>query len=84
MGLKLIPVKSEAVRKIGFDPQARMVAVQFTDSDRVYGYPHLTDEELQRLIDVLENHASLGRYIATVVKPNHDHERVQLEPAPGD
>jgi hypothetical protein len=80
--LKLVPVTSDAVSKIGFDPASRMIAVQFTGSDTVYGYPNLTDEEVRDLIAVLEKHASLGNYIATVIKPNHDHERVQLEPAP--
>lgn len=79
--LKLVSVESAAVSRLGFDPASRMIAVQFTGGDAVYGYPNLTDEEVRQLIAVMENHASLGHYIATVIKPNHDHERIRLDRA---
>jgi hypothetical protein len=80
--MKLVPVRSGAVTKMGFDPDSRMLAVQFTGSNIVYGYPRLSDDEVRELLRVMKEHASLGHYIATVIKVNHDHERVQLEPVP--
>lgn len=75
---RMVKVDSTAVSKIGFDPIQRVLVVQFTGSETVYGYPNLTDEEVSGLLAVLENHESLGTYINTVIKPNHDHERVQF------
>lgn len=69
---------SSAIRRLGFHPRHRMVLVVFTDSDTVYGYPNLSDEEVEGLLAVLENHESLGHYVSTVTKPNHDHERIQF------
>ena len=72
-------VVSAAIRKIGYDPELRMVAVVFTGTrDTVYGYPNLTDEEIEGLLAVFENEESLGHYVSTVIKPNHDAERVQI------
>jgi hypothetical protein len=71
---------SDAVRRIGFDPEARMAAVVFTGSETVYGYPNLSDEEIQQFIEVREQHGSLGHFVSTVIKANHDHERVEWEP----
>ncbi|TFZ08127.1 KTSC domain-containing protein [Ramlibacter humi] len=80
--MPVIPLKaihdSQAIRGLGFDEEKRMLVVQFAGSDSRYGYPNLSDEELSGLVDVLEHHESLGHYIATVIKPNHDHERVQF------
>ena len=75
---RMVKVESTAVSRMGFDPKQRVLAVQFTGSDAVYGYPNLTDEEVAGLLGVLENHESLGNYINTVIKPNHDHERIQF------
>jgi hypothetical protein len=69
---------SEAIDKLGYDPGSRTVVVVFKGSDTAYGYPNLSDDEVQGLVAVLENAQSLGHYVATVIKPNHDHERVQL------
>lgn len=69
---------SSAIRRLGFAERARMVLVVFADSDTVYGYPHLSDEEIAGLIDVLHADESLGHYISTVIKPRHDHERIQF------
>lgn len=76
--IRLQPVASAAVRQLGYDPQHRMVAVVFEGSTSTYGYPNLTDEEIRGLLEVMEHHASLGHYVSTVIKKNHDHERVQL------
>jgi hypothetical protein len=79
-GLELKTVSSDAIRRLGYDPRHRMVGVVFTSSDEVYGYPLLSDEEIAGLLAVLQNHESLGHYVSTVIKKNHDHdhERVQL------
>ena len=74
----LRPVDSQAVSKMGFDPKARMLVVQFTSGTTIYGYPNLSDEEVAGLLAVLESDDSIGHYISTVIKPNHDHERIQL------
>ena len=76
--LPLQEVSSRAVRRLGFDPDHRMVAVVFTSSAATYGYPNLSDEEIRGLLAVMEHHESLGHYVSTVIKKNHDHERVQL------
>ncbi len=80
--LRRIPlrsVKSRAIRRFGYDPELRMAAVMFAGGgDKVYGYPGLSDEEIEGLLEVLEQEESLGHYVSTVIKPNHDHERVQI------
>ena len=77
--IRLRGVSSRAIRKVGFDPKSRMVAVMFTGGDEtVYGYPNLSDEEIRGLLEVLEHGESLGHYVSTVIKPNHDAERVQI------
>lgn len=75
---RMIRVDSDAVARIGFDPDARLLVVEFTSSPQAYGYPNLSDEEIAGLVAVLENGESLGHFIATVIKPNHDHERVRF------
>ena len=55
-----------------------MVLVEFRSSPTVYGYPHQTDDEVAGLLAVLKDGESLGHYVNTVIKPNHDHERVQF------
>jgi hypothetical protein len=69
---------SDAIDKLGFDLASRTVVVVFKGGDTVYGYPNLSDDEVEGLLAVLENGQSLGHFVATVIKPNHDHERVQL------
>jgi hypothetical protein len=76
----LVDVRSKGVRRIGYDPQVRMVAVVFPDRDTVYGYPNLTDDEILEFIRVRQEQDSLGHFISTVVKKNHDHERVEWQP----
>jgi hypothetical protein len=55
-----------------------MLGVVFTTSETAYGYPNLTDEEIRELLAVRGDQGSLGTFINTVIKPNHDHERVVL------
>jgi hypothetical protein len=79
--LSLIPlhrVNSSAIQAMGFDQARRMVVVVFAGGPTRYGYPNLSDEEIKGLLAVMVNHESLGHYVATVIKPNHDHERLQL------
>lgn len=76
--IRLQDVSSRAVRRLGFDPDHRMVAVVFTSSTETYGYPSLSDDEIRGLLAVMQHHESLGHYVSTVIKKNHDHERVQL------
>jgi hypothetical protein len=79
--MRLQPVISAGVRKLGYDPPARMAGVVFRDSAVAYGYPNLSDEEVSGLLEVMESDGSLGHYIATVVKPNHDFEHVRSDEA---
>ena len=72
-------VKSTGVRMVGYDPEARMVAVVFPDGETVYGYPNLSDDEVRELLEALQGRRSLGKTISTLIKPNHDFERVTLE-----
>jgi hypothetical protein len=69
---------SSAITKLGFNETHRMALVVFAERDTVYGYPHLTDDEVAGLLAVLEDGDSLGHYVSAVIKPNHDHERVQF------
>jgi hypothetical protein len=73
-------VASSAVRKLGYAPQARMAIVQFTGGTVVYGYPNLSDEEIRGLLRVMEDHASIGEYVAKTIKARHDHEHVSYDP----
>jgi hypothetical protein len=77
--VRLRHVRSRGVRMIGYDPVHRMAAVVYPDRETVYGYPGLSDEEIRGLVDVMEHDESLGAYISTIIKKNHDHERVVWE-----
>ena len=70
---------SSAVQGLGFDLQARMAVVQFVGNDLLYGYPHLSDDEVQGLLRVMEDHGSIGEYVSKVIKANHDHEHVRSD-----
>jgi len=74
--VRLRHVRSRGVRMIGYDPAHRMAAVVYPERETVYGYPGLSDEEIRGLVDVMEHDESLGAYISTIIKKNHDHERV--------
>ena len=80
--LKLVEVRSSAVRKLGFDPAARMAAVQYKGNDVVYGYPNLTPDEVAGWLEVMEDHRSIGEYVSKVIKANHDHEHVRSDDGP--
>jgi hypothetical protein len=77
--LKLVDVRSSAVRKLGFDPATRMAAVQYKGNDVVYGYPNLTPDEVAGWLEVMEDHRSIGEYVSTVIKAKHDHEHVRSD-----
>jgi hypothetical protein len=82
--LKRLPmqaVASTGVRELGYDPQARMAAVVFAGSELRYGYPNLSNEEVAGLLRVMESQASIGHYISTVIKANHDFEHVRSDGA---
>jgi hypothetical protein len=48
-------------------------------SDTACGDPNLSDREVEGLISVLHEQASVGRLVSAVIRPGHDHERVQLD-----
>ena len=77
--LKLVDVRSSAVQKLGFDPATRMAAVQYKGNEVRYGYPNLTPGEVAGWIKVMEDHGSIGEYVSTVIKANHDHEHVRTD-----
>jgi hypothetical protein len=79
--MRLQPVVSAGVRKLGYDAQARMAGVVYRDSDIVYGYPNLSDAEVSGLAEVMEAKGSLGHYVTTVVKAHHDFELVRSDEA---
>ncbi len=75
--IPLARVQSDAVRQLGFDPATRMAAVVFTSSDVRYGYPNLSDQEVDGLMHVLSTGASIGAFVSDVLKKNHDFEHVR-------
>jgi hypothetical protein len=79
---RLVPVASRAVRKLGYADDLRMAAVQYAEADVIYGYPNLTDGEVEGLLDVMKNRASIGEYVNKVIKANHDPERVRSDENP--
>ena len=76
-------VDSSAVRRMGYDPDTRMVGVVFAGGGMRYGYPGLADDEIVRLLEVMDHGESLGHFVSTVIKPNHDADRVQVPEPPG-
>lgn len=70
---------SSAVQQLGFDPEPRMAVVRFVGNPLLYGYPHLSDDEVQGLLRVMEDHGSIGEYVSKVIKANHDHEHVRSD-----
>jgi hypothetical protein len=79
--MPLQAVISTGVRKLGYDEEARMAAVVYPGSEVRYGYPNLSDAEVAGLLRVMESQASLGHYISTVIKANHDAEHVRSDGA---
>ncbi|WP_298929882.1 hypothetical protein [uncultured Ramlibacter sp.] len=79
--MHLHPVRSSGVRRLGYDPASRMAAVLYPATDVVYGYPNLSDEELQGLLEVLQHldDHSLGHYVSTVIKARHEHEHLRWD-----
>ncbi|MBA2672680.1 hypothetical protein [Ramlibacter sp.] len=70
---------SSAVQRLGFDTEARMAVVQFRGNELLYGYPQLSDDEIQGLLRVMQDHGSIGEYVSKVIKANHDHEHVRSD-----
>ena len=77
--LRRLPMRSSAVATLGFDPELRLLAVQFVGKPAVFGYPGLSDEEVRGLRNALLNQESLGHYVSTVIKPRHNAEHVRLD-----
>jgi hypothetical protein len=80
--VQLVPVRSSAVQKLGYDPPTRMAAVQYQGNDVLYGYPNLTPDEVAGWLEVMQDHRSIGEYVSKVIKARHDFEHVRSDEAP--
>jgi hypothetical protein len=70
--MKLIPVQSSSIRRVGYEEDRRILYVQFIDGD-LYEY---VDVPLEDVIDLL--HAeSIGGFVNTRIKPNYDYRKLE-------
>jgi hypothetical protein len=67
--------RSGSVRAIGYDEDTGTLVVQLRkppgsyDEHALYGYEHVTPQELEALLTA----SSMRQYLETVIEPNHDH-----------
>jgi hypothetical protein len=66
-----IPLASEALSSVGYDPARRVLEVEFT-SGRVYQYFEVPQREVQRLLDA----PSQGAYFTDRVRDRYRYELV--------
>lgn len=64
--MRLIPVDSSAVSRVGYDRPSRLLRVQYVGGG-LYEYAQVTPEEWEALLDS----ESIGRYVNYVIKPVH-------------
>lgn len=67
--LKRIPVESEAVRSVGYDPRARVLQVEF-ENGAIYHYVDVPEPEYQALLQA----ESVGRFVNYRVKDSYRYE----------
>ena len=78
------PARSRSIRAIGYDQDARILALQFRpkpghdDLSLIYGYLNFPSRELEALLTA----ASMGQYVNTLVKPRYGCVRVAPEREP--
>jgi hypothetical protein len=68
--LKRVPVESEAVRSVGYDPQTRVLQVEF-ENGAIYHYLDVPESEYQALLRA----ESIGRFVTyRIDEANYRHE----------
>lgn len=67
--LKRIPVESEAVRSVGYDPRPRVLQVEF-ENGAIYHYLDVPEPEYQALLRA----ESIGRFVTHRIKANYRYE----------
>jgi hypothetical protein len=67
--LKKIPVESDAVRSIGYDPTVPVLQVEF-ENGAIYHYMDVPEPEYQALLQA----ESIGRFVTYRIKPNYRYE----------
>jgi hypothetical protein len=78
------PARSRSIRAIGYDQDARILALQFRsrpgvdEGPLIYGYLNFPACELEALLTA----ASMGQYVNTLVKPRYECVRVAVEREP--
>lgn len=64
--MRLLPVDSSAVSRVGYDKPRRLLAVEYKGGG-LYEYSKVTPQEWEALLDS----ESIGRYVNYVIKPIH-------------
>ena len=72
--LRRDPVKSEAVRSIGYDESEWVLQVRFNNG-KVYNYFRVPPHEF----DALRGAESIGAYLNRDIKPYYEYEEVDVE-----
>lgn len=67
--LKKIPVESESVRTVGYDPRSRVLQVEFQNG-AIYHYLDVPEPEWQALLQA----ESIGRFITHRIKDSYRYE----------
>ncbi len=70
--LKKIPVESEAVQSVGYEPRSRVLQVEFENS-AIYHYMDVPESEYQALLQA----ESVGRFVTYRIKPSYRYELVK-------
>ena len=72
--MELIPVKSSNVQAVGYDPDEKVLAVQFKKGG-VYEYPAVPPEMYEALL----KSESIGRFVAQVVRAGRKGLRIDTK-----
>jgi hypothetical protein len=70
--LKKIPVESEAVRSIGYDPRSRVLQIEF-ENGAIYHYRDVPESEWQALMQA----ESIGRFVTYRIKASYRYELIK-------
>lgn len=78
------PARSNTIRSVGYDQDARILAVQVRsprgddDMPLIYAFVNFPPQELEAFLTA----ASMGQYLRTTIKPRYECVRVLPEPEP--
>lgn len=71
--IEMVAVVSSNIEAIGYYPQESKLIVQFKSNGSVYAYDNVTEPTYKDLLAA----ESVGKFLATFIKPNHTTTRIR-------